>query len=84
MFLFFSLLSLPATFGALYLTVWVGHRLKASGTHGDLKQIKKIYMKDPKCGFWVAELLNSEASATKAPKGEKISSPKRVNRIGDN
>jgi hypothetical protein len=63
------LLSLPATFGALYLTVWIGHRLKVSKTHADLKDIKKIYADNPKCGFWVAELLNEESSALKAPKG---------------
>ena len=67
--LHFSLLSLPATFGALYLTVWIGHRLKAAKTHLDLNSIKKTYMDDPKCGFWVAELLNEELSAVKAPKG---------------
>ena len=66
----FSLLSLPATFGALYLTVWLGHRFKVSGTHTDIKDIKNIYVDNPKCGFWVAELLSSEATAVKAPKGE--------------
>ena len=66
---FFSLLSLPATFGSLYLIVWIGHRLKVSRTHTDLKSIKKIYMDDSKCGFWVAELLNEESLAMKAPKG---------------
>jgi hypothetical protein len=68
MFLF-SLLSLPATFGALYLTVWLGHRFKVSGTHTDIKDIKSVYGDNPKCGFWVAELLSAEATAKKAPKG---------------
>ena len=67
--LHYSLLSLPATFGALYLTVWIGHRLKAAKTHVDLNSIKKSYMDDPKCSFWVAELLNEESAAVKAPKG---------------
>ena len=43
--------------------------MKVSRTHTDLKSIKKIYMDDSKCGFWVAELLNEESLAMKAPKG---------------
>jgi hypothetical protein len=70
--LHYSLLSLPATFGALYLTVWIGHRLKVHKTHVDLKSIKETYMDNSKCGFWVAELLNEESSAVKAPKGEML------------
>jgi hypothetical protein len=63
------LLSLPATFGALYFAVWVGHKIKASQTHNDIKDIKKVYIEDTKCGFWVAQLLSAEATAKKAPKG---------------
>ncbi len=66
----FSLLSLPATFGVLYMTVWLGHRFKVSGTHSDIKDIKNVYADNPKCGFWVAELLSSETTAVKAPKGD--------------
>ena len=69
---FSSLLSLPATFGALYFAVWVGHRIKASQTHDDIKNIKKAYIEDPKCGFWIAQLLSDEATAKKAPKGSLI------------
>lgn len=66
--LHYSLLSLPVTFLGLYFSIWVGHKLKACGTHGDIKNIKSVYMEDPRCGFWVAELISSEAAAKKTPK----------------
>lgn len=62
--LHYSLFALPVTLLTLYIGVWIGHRVKATTTHGDLDDIQNVYMENPRCGFWVAELLSSSAEKT--------------------
>lgn len=55
----YSLVSLPATLGCLYFGIYMAHKIKADQTHGDLFNIQDRYLNRPKCGFWVAVLLEA-------------------------
>ena len=42
----------------LLIGIWLGHKVKALTTHKDLNDIHGEYLSNPRCGFWVAELIS--------------------------
>ena len=56
-----SLISIPIVLLLLAISTWLGHRLKIFLTHNDLIDIGQGYQSNPKCGFWVAEIVDKDA-----------------------
>ena len=50
---------------ALYIGIYIGHWVKIVKTHGDLDDITKVYLENPRRSFWVAVLTNPEADFKK-------------------
>ena len=59
----YCLLVLPATFGLIYFLVWIGHHIKA-WQHTDLNCIDETYMSSPRCGLWVAEVVDESSNGS--------------------
>ena len=57
----FSILAFPTVMLLLLIGIWVGHKVKVFTTHKDLNDIQKEYQSNPRCGFWVAELISGDA-----------------------
>lgn len=53
-----SILAFPTVMLLLLIGIWVGHKVKALTTHKDLNDIQGEYQSNPRCGFWVAELIS--------------------------
>ncbi|KAK4289491.1 hypothetical protein Pmani_037537 [Petrolisthes manimaculis] len=58
----YCIVCIPIGIAFIYVVVWSSHYFKAIELHGDLCTISETYMKDPNCGFWVAEVLELEES----------------------
>lgn len=58
----FCIVCIPVGIAFMYIVVWSAHYTKAMELHGDINTIAETYMKDPECGFWVAEVLELEES----------------------
>jgi ribosomal protein S18 acetylase RimI-like enzyme len=56
-----SILAFPTVMLLLLIGIWVGHKVKVITTHKDLNDIQKEYQSNPRCGFWVAELISGDA-----------------------
>ena len=57
----FSILAFPTVMLLLLIGIWIGHKVKVITTHKDLNDIQKEYQSNPRCGFWVAELISGDA-----------------------
>lgn len=53
-----SILAFPTVMLLLMIGIWVGHKVKALTTHKDLNDIQGEYQSNPRCGFWIAELIS--------------------------
>jgi len=56
-----SILAFPTVMLLLLIGIWLGHKIKAITTHNDLNDIQGEYQSNPRCGFWVAELISGDA-----------------------
>jgi len=56
--LLYSLMVFPVILTLFFIGVYVGHKIKAMMTHKDLNRITEEYQSDPRCGFWVAEMID--------------------------
>ena len=53
----YCILSVPITLSLLFVGIFLGHWAKALGQK-DMDDVLATYASDPKCGFWVAELVH--------------------------
>jgi len=52
-----SLMVIPVILTIFFTGVYIGHKVKAM-THYDLNRIAEEYQSDPRCGFWVAQMID--------------------------
>ena len=53
-----SLFSVPIVLLSMAVSIYMGHRIKIILTHTDLNDVGQSYQSNPRCGFWVAEVVD--------------------------
>ena len=53
-----SLFAVPIVLLSMAVAIYMGHRIKIALTHADLNDVGQSYQSNPRCGFWVAEVVD--------------------------